>query len=250
MKDITLKNIPLAECVISIVAILIAAFVPLATARLPDHWAGDNLPTRYINIVSYDGTKRAHFYVGDRLIVNMSHYRRIVTTTINCQDIHITPFGVTIPNRIFLSVALAYALIALIKAASNIKVLYFVSNLLLVCSMYYCGYIIKLLFDTGSINLGVGSMFLIGACAALIICSIIECLQLKGIFTHNIVGKQKTPCPIGDIENSERKYVGEVKGNRCRICDKKIDESEMAYVVDGELLCVECERKLSESEGK
>ena len=74
--------------------------------------------------------------------------------------------------------------------------------------------------------------------------------RLKGTFTHNIVGKQKTPCPIGDKENSGRKHVGEVEGDKCRICDKKINESEMAYVVDGELLCVECERKLSESEGK
>jgi hypothetical protein len=72
----------------------------------------------------------------------------------------------------------------------------------------------------------------------------------NGIFTNSGVSKQKTPCPTGDKENSGRKYVGEVKGNKCRICDKMIDESEMAYIVNGELLCVECERKLSESESK
>ena len=68
---------------------------------------------------------------------------------------------------------------------------------------------------------------------------------LKGIFTLNIVGKQKKTFPIEDKENRRRKYVGEVKVDKCRICDKKIDKSEMAYVVDGEFLCIECERKLS-----
>ena len=44
--------------------------------------------------------------------------------------------------------------------------------------------------------------------------------------------------------------MGEVKAGKCRICDKKIDDSGMAYVVDGKFMCTECERKLSESEGK
>jgi hypothetical protein len=73
---------------------------------------------------------------------------------------------------------------------------------------------------------------------------------LKGISILNIAGKQKATCPIEYKENRGRKHVGEVKVDKCRICDKKIDESEMAYVVDGELLCIECERKISESEGK
>lgn len=73
---------------------------------------------------------------------------------------------------------------------------------------------------------------------------------LKGIFTRNIAGKQQTTAPIAEQENSGRKCVGEVNGDKCRICNKRIDESEMAYVVDGGLLCTECEQKLSESEGK
>lgn len=43
--------------------------------------------------------------------------------------------------------------------------------------------------------------------------------------------------PIGS------KHVSEVKGDKCRICDKKIAESERAYIEDGELLCIECEQK-------
>jgi hypothetical protein len=43
--------------------------------------------------------------------------------------------------------------------------------------------------------------------------------------------------PIGS------KHVSEVKGDKCRICDKKIAESEKAYIEDGELLCIECEQK-------
>lgn len=72
---------------------------------------------------------------------------------------------------------------------------------------------------------------------------------LRGIYTHNIAGKPKGTYPIGEKENSGIKLVGEIKGDRCRICDKKIDESERAYVLDGEFLCVECEGKLPESEG-
>jgi MFS family permease len=39
-----------------------------------------------------------------------------------------------------------------------------------------------------------------------------------------------------------------IKQDRCKLCDREINESEMAYVVDGGILCFECEKKLPISE--
>jgi hypothetical protein len=178
MKDITLKNVPLAECVISIAAILIAACAPLATV---DSRGLDSPDHHYrLVILSDSGQKVA------TLDARISAWTRGPGGIVRADPmkvyygkIRLTPYGVTIPNRILLSVALAYALIAIVKAASNIKALYFVSLLLLACSMSHWGYMTYHLSQAHRITLGIGSMFLLGAFVALIICSIIEFLQNK-----------------------------------------------------------------------
>ena len=61
--------------------------------------------------------------------------------------------------------------------------------------------------------------------------------------------KRVSNTSYGFLRSLGSKHVSEVKGDKCRICDKKIAESERAYIEDGELLCIECEQKRkSESE--
>jgi hypothetical protein len=95
---------------------------------------------------------------------------------------------------------------------------------------------------------GFGWFFIVGIPTAVMFCIVGVSAIILLVITSELK-QSKGTYPIGEQENSGIKYVGEIKGDRCRICDRKITESEKAYVVDGELLCVECEGKLPESEG-
>ncbi|MBW8039579.1 MAG: hypothetical protein FVQ85_06225 [Planctomycetes bacterium] len=71
-----------------------------------------------------------------------------------------------------------------------------------------------------------------------------------GLLIQGWLGVRKRMSNSGHwfLRSQGRKYAGEVKGDKCKICDKKISESEKAYIEDGELLCTECERKTAKSQ--
>jgi formylmethanofuran dehydrogenase subunit E len=46
-----------------------------------------------------------------------------------------------------------------------------------------------------------------------------------------------------DKARQQKDEVVEVAGDKCRSCGRKIAESERAIVVDGELVCSQCEEK-------
>jgi hypothetical protein len=71
-----------------------------------------------------------------------------------------------------------------------------------------------------------------------------------GLLIQGLIGVRKRISNGGHgfLRSLVGKTVIQVKGGKCRICGKKIGESEMAYVEDGELLCTDCERKTAKSQ--
>ena len=113
-------------------------------------------------------------------------------------------FGVTVPNWILLLALLAYSLTAVIKAASNIKALFFVSILLLAYSMLHYRFIVCMLYKLPHtvFSVGTGTILLLVALTALIICSIIEFFY-GGLFgVLKSVGPKTVPIYIGMVSVS------------------------------------------------
>jgi len=55
---------------------------------------------------------------------------------------------------------------------------------------------------------------------------------------------------FGDKTRKQKDEVVKVMGDKCKSCGRRIHESERALIVDGELVCSECEQKLPPSESK
>lgn len=172
-----MKIIPFIESIICMVAIVVAAFIPLGSVALPNHFSRAN-PPQEVALVTGGGTPVATIDIA-QLHITTDGVHMLVTTTINSRNVHLTPFGISVPNWVLLLVAFAYLSIAIIKTVSGINIPSFVSILLLGYGIFHCGFIVYILHTKGI--LGTGSMVLLGALIALIICSIIEFLHNKSL---------------------------------------------------------------------
>ena len=170
-----MKKIPLIESIICIVAIVVAAFMPLGTLVLPNQFSQPNAPQQ-VTLATGSGTLVATIDI-PQLTITTDGVHMLITTEINSRNVHLTPFGISIPNWILGLVAFAYLSTSIIKSVRSIKILSLVSILFLSYGMFHFGYMIYIVHTKGI--LGIGSMVLLGSFIALIICSIIEFLPNK-----------------------------------------------------------------------